>query len=251
MDTKLLEDRVAIVTGGGSGIGRAICRAFAAEGALVAVLDLDVESARETAEAAGGLAVAVDVSDPGACGAAVARVLDRLGPPGILVCSAAHFARRVPLADVAEDVWDRTMRVNVGGHFNMCKHCIPHMIARGGGSIIHVSSIMARVANHGQTAYCTSKGAVTMLSKGIALDYADKGIRSNTIQPGGIATRGMADLYGGDMERAEREWGRVMHPVGRLGRVEEIADAAVFLASDRSSFVTGIDLPVEGGYSIR
>ena len=143
------------------------------------------------------------------------------------------------------------MQVNIGGHFNMAKHCIPRMIAAGGGSIVHISSIMARVANHGQTAYCASKGAITMLSKGIALDYADRGIRSNTIQPGGIATQGMADLYGGDMEVAERVWGRVMHPVGRLGQVEEIADAAVFLASDRSSFVTGIDLPVEGGYSIR
>ncbi|MDE2791122.1 MAG: SDR family oxidoreductase [Paracoccaceae bacterium] len=114
-----------------------------------------------------------------------------------------------------------------------------------------MSSIMAQVANFGQTAYCTSKGAVTMLSKGIALDYADKGIRSNTLQPGGIATEGMAELYGGDLGRAEREWGRVMHPIGRLGTVEEIADAAVFLASDKSSFVTGIDLPVEGGFSIR
>jgi len=246
-----LEGRVAIVTGGGSGIGQAICEAFAREGAAVAVLDLVEENARAVAGDVGGLAIAVDVADLAACGTAVARVADELGPPGVLVCSAAYFARRVPLADLAEDVWDRTMRVNIGGHFNMCKHCIPHMVAAGGGSIIHISSIMAQVANHGQTAYCTSKGAVTMLSKGIALDYAAHGVRSNTIQPGGIATKGMADLYGGDMEQAEKEWGRVMHPLGRLGRVEEIADAAVFLASDRSSFVTGIDLPVEGGYAIR
>ncbi len=199
----------------------------------------------------GGIAVTLDVIDPAACAAAVAQVADRLGPPCILVCSAAYFAARVPVAELADEVWERTMRVNIGGHFNMAKHCIPQMIAAGGGSIVHISSIMARVANHGQTAYCASKGAITMLSKGIALDYAELGIRSNTIQPGGIATQGMADLYGGDMEEAERVWGRVMHPVGRLGRVEEIADAAVFLASDRASFVTGIDLPVEGGYSIR
>jgi NAD(P)-dependent dehydrogenase (short-subunit alcohol dehydrogenase family) len=157
----------------------------------------------------------------------------------------------VPLADLADDVWETCLNVNIGGHFNMCKACIPRMVDAGGGSIVHVSSIMATVANYGQAAYCTTKGAITMLSKGIALDYADKGIRSNTIQPGGIATKGMADLYGGDMERAETEWGAVMHPIGRLGKVEEIADSAVFLASERSSFITGADLPVEGGYSIR
>ncbi len=251
MDTKLLDGRVAIVTGGGSGIGQAICESFAREGARVAVLDLNGDAASAVAAEVDGIAVTLDVTDPAACADAVARVADQLGPPGILVCSAAYFAARVPVAELAEDVWERTMQVNVSGHFNMAKHCIPRMIASGGGSIVHISSIMARVANQGQTAYCASKGAITMLSKGIALDYADKGIRSNTIQPGGVATRGMADLYGGDMDEAERVWGRVMHPVGRLGRVEEVADAAVFLASDRASFVTGIDLPVEGGYSIR
>lgn len=251
MDTKLLEGRVAIVTGGGNGIGLAICESFAREGARVAVLDLAGDAAAAVAAKVGGIAVALDVADPAACADAVAQVADRLGPPRILVCSAAYFAARAPVAELADEVWERTMQVNVGGHFNMAKHCIPRMIAAGGGSIVHISSIMARVANHGQTAYCASKGAITMLSKGIALDYAEMGIRSNTIQPGGIATQGMADLYGGDMEEAERVWGRVMHPVGRLGRVEEIADAAVFLASDRASFVTGIDLPVEGGYSIR
>ncbi len=251
MDKRLLDGRVAIVTGGGSGIGQAICESFAREGARVAVLDLDGDAAAAVAAKVGGIAVTLDVAEPAACADAVAQVDDRLGPPCILVCSAAYFAARVPVAELADEVWERTMQVNIGGHFNMAKHCIPRMIAAGGGSIVHISSIMARVANHGQTAYCASKGAITMLSKGIALDYADRGIRSNTIQPGGIATQGMADLYGGDMEVAERVWGRVMHPVGRLGQVEEIADAAVFLASDRSSFVTGIDLPVEGGYSIR
>ena len=137
MDMKLLRDRVAIVTGGGSGIGRAICESYALEGAQVAALDLDGKSARETAETVGGLAVAVDVSDLASCSVAVAKVHDQLGPPGVLVCSAAYFAKRVPLADVAEDAWDRTMRVNICGHFNMCKLCIPYMVAAGGGSIVH------------------------------------------------------------------------------------------------------------------
>lgn len=251
VSSRELEGRVAVVTGGGSGIGAAICRALAAEGAVVAVLDIDGNSAKRVADAIGGTALAVDVADAAACALAVATIADQLGPPSILVCSAAYFAPRVPLAELAFDVWETCLSVNIGGHFNMCKACIPCMVDAGGGSIVHISSIMATVANHGQAAYCTTKGAVTKLSKGIALDYADKGIRSNTIQPGGIATKGMADLYGGDMERAEKEWGAVMHPIGRLGKVEEIADAAVFLASERSSFITGADLPVEGGYSIR
>jgi NAD(P)-dependent dehydrogenase (short-subunit alcohol dehydrogenase family) len=251
MTEKLLEGRVAIVTGGASGIGQAICEAFAREGASVAVFDLTGDAVKQVAASVNGLAIAVDVSDAQACADAVAHVADTLGPPNILVCSAAYFAPRVPLADVAYDVWEKTLNVNISGHFNMSKQCIPHMIDVGGGSIVHISSIMAKVANFGQTPYCTTKGAITMLSKGIALDYAKHGIRSNTLMPGGIATKGMADLYGGDMQRAEDEWGAIMHPLGRLGKVEEIADAAVFLASDRSSFVTGVDLPVEGGYSIR
>lgn len=251
MSGNLLQDRVAIVTGGASGIGQAICTAFANEGASVAVLDLSGDAATEVAASIDGLAIELDVSDASACADAVAEVASKLGRPTVLVCSAAYFAARVPLADLADDVWQKNLNVNIGGHFNMSKQCIPHMLAAGGGSIVHISSIMAKVANYGQTAYCTTKGALTMLSRGIALDYAKDGIRSNTLMPGGIATQGMADLYGGDMSRAETEWGAVMHPVGRLGRVEEIADAAVFLASDRSSFITGIDLPVEGGFSIR
>ena len=251
MGQKLLQDRIAIVTGGGSGIGQEICTTFAREGAILAVLDINEDAANSVAVSVGGLAIKIDISESRRCADAVQLVAESLGPPTILICSAAYFAQRVPLADLADDVWEKCLNVNIGGHFNMSKQCIPHMIAAGGGSIIHISSIMAKVANFGQTAYCTTKGALTMLSKGIALDYAKDGIRSNTLMPGGIATQGMADLYGGDMERAEKEWGAIMHPMGRLGKVAEIASAALFLASDASSFITGVDLPVEGGYSIR
>ena len=251
MGQKLLQDRIAIVTGGGSGIGQGICTTFAREGAILAVLDINEDAANSVAVSVGGLAVTIDVSDSRSCADAVRLVTKSLGPPTILVCSAAYFAKRLPLADIADDVWEKCLTVNIGGHFNMSKQCIPHMVAAGGGSIVHISSIMAKVANFGQTAYCTTKGALTMLSKGIALDYAKDGVRSNTLMPGGIATQGMADLYGGDMARAEAEWGAIMHPMGRLGQVDEIANAALFLASDGSSFITGVDLPVEGGYSIR
>ena len=251
MGQKLLQDRVAIVTGGGSGIGQGICTTFARAGAILAVLDINEDAANSVAVSVGGLAIEIDVSESRSCADAVQLVAKSLGPPTILVCSAAYFAKRIPLADLADDVWEKCLTVNIGGHFNMSKQCIPHMVAAGGGSIIHISSIMAKVANFGQTAYCTTKGALTMLSKGIALDYAKDGIRSNTLMPGGVATQGMAELYGGDMARAEAEWGAIMHPMGRLGQVDEIANAALFLASDGSSFITGVDLPVEGGYSIR
>ncbi|MGB5066176.1 MAG: SDR family NAD(P)-dependent oxidoreductase, partial [Albidovulum sp.] len=180
MDRKLLEGRIAIVTGGGSGIGRAICEALAKDGASVAVLDLNGDAAEKVARLINGLSIQLDVSDAATCGEAVDHVASHFGQPTILVCSAAYFAKRVPLADLADDVWQKTLSVNISGHFNMCKYCIPKMIEAGGGSIVHISSTMANVANYGQTAYCTSKGAVTMLSKGIALDYAKSGIRSNT-----------------------------------------------------------------------
>ena len=251
MTDEALQDRVAIVTGGGGDIGRAICVAFAREGARVAVLDIDGDAAEETAGRINGMARTLDVSDSAACKSAVDDVAAKLGAPRVLVCGAAMFPARVPIAELEDAVWERALRVNIGGHFFMSKHVIPHMKAAGGGAIVHISSQMAVVANDGQAAYCTTKGALTMLSKGIALDYAKDGIRSNTLRPGGIATQGMADNYGGDMARAEREWGAARHPLGRLGRVAEIADAAVFLASDRSSFVTGSDLTVDGGYTIR
>lgn len=256
MSARKLEGRVALVTGGGSGIGRAICLLLAEEGAAIAALDQNRAGAEQTAAmiaAVGGTAIALglDVSNGAACKDAVDEAARRLGAPRILVCAAAVFPRRVPLAELDPEVWERALAVNIGGHFHMSRHVIPLMKAAGGGSLVHISSSMATVANHGQTAYSATKGAITMLSKGIALDHAADGIRSNTLQPGGIATQGMADLYGGDMARAEAEWGVPMHPLGRLGTVEEVARGVLFLASDDSSFVTGTDLLVDGGYTIR
>ena len=250
-----LPGKRALVTGAGSGIGRAIALAFADEGAALLCADIDEAAATETAAlvaAAGGgaLAEACDVSDAAAARRTLAKAERELGGLDVLVNNAAFFATRMPLGELDEALWMRTMDVNLSGAFLMSRHAIP-LMARGGGSIIHVASAHGHVANFGQAAYCTSKGGLLMLSKGIAVDHAKDRIRSNTLSPGGIATQGMADLYGGDWQRAEREWGAPMHVLGRNGQVEEMAAGAVFLASDESSFMTGADLLLDGGYTAR
>ena len=256
IDIGRLAGKRALVTGAGSGIGRAIALALAGEGARVQSSDIDPETAQETARmvtASGGVAVGrqCDVSDPDAARGAIAAMEADFGGIDVLVNNAAFFATRMPLGELDEALWARTMEVNLTGPFLMSRWAIPLMARSGGGSIIHVASAHGHVANLGQAAYCASKGGLIMLSKGIAVDHAKDRIRSNTLSPGGIATQGMADLYGGDWERAEREWGEPMHVLGRNGQVEEIAAGAVFLASDESSFMTGADLLIDGGYTTR
>ena len=254
--TTRLAGKRALVTGAGSGIGRAIAIAFAREGARVQSSDIDPETAEETARmvtASGGSAVArqCDVSDPESARRALAAMEADFGGIDVLANNAAFFATRMPLGELDEALWVRTVEVNLSGPFLMSRYAIPLMARGGGGSIIHVASAHGHVANFGQAAYCASKGGLMMLSKGIAVDHARDGIRSNTLSPGGVATQGMADLYGGDWERAEKEWGEPMHVLRRNGRVEEIAAGAVFLAGDESSFMTGADLLIDGGYTVR
>jgi len=248
-----LSGRVAIVTGAGGGIGSAITAAFAAEGAKVLCADIDGERAAATAAAVaatGALAAAFacDVSRSASARAAVETAVDRFGALHVLVNNAAVFPRKATIAELGDDEWERALAVNIGGAFHMSKHAIPRIKAAGGGSIIHVASQMGRVGNPGDAAYCAAKGALLTLAKAMALDHAGDRIRVNALSPGGIATESLAREFG-DMATAEREWGRARHPIGRLGRPEEIARAAVFLASEESSFMTGADLLVDGGYT--
>ena len=250
-----LDGKRALVSGAGSGIGRAIALAFAREGARVQSSDINPETAEGTARmivAAGGTAVSrqCDVSDPEAARRAVAAMQAEFGGIDVLVNNAAWFPARAPLAEIPEDVWEKCLAVNVTGPFLMSRYAISVMAKGGGGSIIHIASQMAKVANYGQTHYCTAKGALLMLAKGIALDHATDNIRCNTLSPGGIATPSMVETYG-SLENAEKEWGAPMHPLGRLGQAEEMAAGAVFLASDESSFMTGADLLIDGGYTAR
>ena len=251
--SKRLDGKVALVTGAGGGIGRAICLRYAAEGASVLCADIDAASAAQTAEAVaarGGAAsgVSCDVSDSASAKAAVEAALDRFGTLHILVNNAAFFLPDATLPELDEALFARAFAVNVTGAFLMSRWAIPGIIRSGGGSIIHIASQMGSVARRLQTTYSATKAALLLLAKGMALDHAADGIRVNTLSPGGIATQGMAERWG-DMATAEREWGKRMHPLGRLGRVEEIASAASFLASDEASFMTGADLLVDGGYT--
>jgi NAD(P)-dependent dehydrogenase (short-subunit alcohol dehydrogenase family) len=248
-----LSGKVAIVTGTGSGIGRAICLAFAGEGARVACADIDLAGSRETVAGitkGGGAAISLecDVSSSAAARDAVERTFAEWGRLDVLVNNAAYFPQKARITDLPEEQWHRAMLVNVSGVFLMSRHAIPRMAASGGGSIIHIASQMGRVADRLEAAYCTTKGALLNLAKAMAVDHAVDGIRVNTLSPGGIATESMAVEWG-SLERAEREWGQARHPIGRLGKPEEIAAAAVFLASSESSFMTGTDLLVDGGFT--
>ena len=247
-----LAGRIAVVTGAGNGIGRAISRAFAAEGAAVLCADIapdDADSVTRGIVDDGGRAVACrcDVSDSASAKAAAEMAVSEFGALHVVVSNAATFVPITTLADMEEEHWHRTIAVNLTGAFLICKHAIPHLRAAGGGSIILVASQMARVANAGQAAYCATKGALVQLAKGIALDHAGDNIRANTLSPGGTATDRMVARFG-DLETAERVWGS-KHPMGRLARPEEMAPGAVFLASDDSAFMTGADLLIDGGYA--
>jgi len=253
--TDRLEGRAAVVTGGARGIGRAICEAFVEEGAAVFVADLHGGEAETLAKA---LRDSGARADGGYCDVrstdSVADVVEQaaagFGGLDILVANAATLTPRATIADLEEEDWTQALAVNLTGAYHLCKHGIPHLKRAGGGSIILTASQMGRVARTGSAAYCTTKGALIQLAKAMALDHADDGIRANTLSPGGTATDRMVRQFG-DLDRAEEQWGLPMHPLGRLGRPEEMARGAVFLASDESSFMTGADLLIDGGYSAR
>ncbi|MYE19123.1 MAG: SDR family oxidoreductase [Rhodospirillales bacterium] len=249
-----LESRVAVITGAGGGIGAAIARAFAAEGAAVQCLDIDVAAAQAVAAElndAGGRAEAreCDVRSSESVRDGVTAAIDAFGRLDVVVANAATDTPRVTVDALPVEEWRRALDVNLTGAFLLCKHALPHLRSQKSGSIILLASQMGRVADRGQAAYCGTKGALVQLAKVMAIDHADEGIRVNALSPGGTATERLARRFG-TLERAEAAWGQA-HPVGRLARPDEIARGAVFLASDESSFMTGADLLIDGGYSAR
>jgi meso-butanediol dehydrogenase/(S,S)-butanediol dehydrogenase/diacetyl reductase len=242
----LLEGGRAIVTGGGSGIGRATCRRMAAEGAQVAVLDLDAEAAGAVAGEIGGVAFGVDVGDPDALRQVVAEAVASLGGLRMLYNNAGTSAfGRLHEFDPVE--WDRVMRVNLTGVYAGFRAAIPHLLANGGGSIVSTASISGTRPAAGEGPYAASKAAVAALTASAALEYGPT-IRVNAVSPGMIRTtmtKPLLEVFPEQEERFDRTT-----TVGRVGEPEDIADVVVFLCSDMARFVTGQNIVVDGGLTL-
>jgi len=246
-----LDGKVALITGAGNGMGRVASVLFAQEGARIVVADWSEAGGAETVaavEAAGGEAafVKVDVAKAEQVEAMIAVAMDRFGSLDVLYNNAGIFpADDGGVTETPEPTWDRVMEVNLKGVWLGCKFGVPAMLASGGGSIVNVASFVALMgAATAQIAYTASKGGVLAMTREIAVEYGRQGIRANSLCPGPIATPMLEEL----MSDPDRRARRLVHiPMGRLGQAEELAKAALFLASDESSFMTGAQLVVDGG----
>lgn len=244
----VLDGKVAIITGAAQGIGKAIASRFAAEGAKVAMLDTAHSALGKAVNEIGqaALPLEADISNERSVGNAVSHAVSQLGEIDILVNNAAARSIRAKITELSLETWEQALRVNLTGAFLMCRCVLPSMQRSGSGMIINIASQLGSVAVPDSAAYCTTKGGLLQLTRALALDHAADGIRVNSLSPGAVMTARILDLYGSN-ENAEATLGS-KHPIGRIGCPEEIAGAALFLASPDSTFMTGADLVVDGGY---
>ena len=253
-----LDGKVALVTGGGSGIGRASSLAYARDGAKVVIVDVNVEGGEETAQLvkeAGGEAILVhaDVSKSAYAQSMVDRAVEVYGRLDCAFNNAGVSGRsRGSMADYSEEDWDRVIGINLKGVWLCMKYQIPQMLKQGGGAIVNTSSVWGLVGAAGFSAYVASKHGVAGLTKAAALEYSKSNIRVNAVKPGSTDTPMVQEAFGtlsdGDPE-AMAEMIAQLHPMGRMGQPEEIAQAVVWLCSDAASFVTGHMMPVDGGWT--
>jgi NAD(P)-dependent dehydrogenase (short-subunit alcohol dehydrogenase family) len=246
-----LSGKVALVTGAGSGLGEAIPRAFAEAGATLALLDLTEAAAGATLETAGakGMAVAADVADGAAVRYAVEAVTRQVGPIDIVVNNAGitGLGPPKPTHETQAAEWDRVIAVNLTGPFLVCQAVLPAMLERGAGVIVNVASAAGVISVEGRTPYVTSKAGLIHLTRNLAVEYAGHGIRANALCPGWMDTP-MTRWRLGDLELARQL--RAGIPMGRVAQPGEIAQAALFLACDASSYMTGQTLVVDGGWTV-
>jgi NAD(P)-dependent dehydrogenase (short-subunit alcohol dehydrogenase family) len=244
-----LGGKVAVITGGASGIGRETARRFAQEGAHVCVTDLADEPGRETAQEIDGLYVHADVTDPDDVQAMYREAVERFGGLDVLFNNAGISPPDDDsILETELDAWQRVQDVNLKSVFLCCKYGIPHLLERGGGSVINTASFVAVMgAAASQISYTASKGGVLAMSRELGVQFARQGVRVNALCPGPVNTPLLQELFAKDPEKAER---RLVHlPMGRFAEATEIANGALFLASDESSYVTASTFLVDGGLS--
>ena len=243
--------KVAVVTGASSGMGAATARALASAGAQVNLIDIDKKGAEETAQKTGSEIFIGDVSNSEFCDLTIDSIVQKQGQVDILV-NAAGIILRADALETNDDNWRRIMAVNVDGVFFMCRSAIRHMVNKKSGSIVNFGSIWGDVASSGVTAYCVTKGAVHQLTRALALEHAEDGIRVNAVAPGEVNTpmikAGRDKPPTGD---ELQELADATIPIKRLAEPEEIAEVVLFLASEKSSYMTGSIVPVDAGYTAR
>jgi NAD(P)-dependent dehydrogenase (short-subunit alcohol dehydrogenase family) len=244
-----LEGKVAVITGAASGIGRQSARRFAAEGATVCVVDLADEAGEQVAAEVGGLYLHADVTDPDDVQAMYAKAAGRFGGIDVLFNNAGISPPDdASVLDTDLEAWQRVQDVNLKSVFLCCKHGIPHLLERGGGSVVNTASFVAVMgAATSQISYTASKGGVLALSRELGVEFARRGVRVNALCPGPVNTPLLQELFAKDPDKAAR---RLVHlPMGRFAEADEIAAAACFLASDDASYVTASAFLVDGGLS--
>jgi NAD(P)-dependent dehydrogenase (short-subunit alcohol dehydrogenase family) len=243
-----LDGKVAVITGAGGGMGRDAAVLFSEEGAQVCVADIDLEGAEQTAsEARDAFAVRVNVADADSVRAMYAETAEHFGGIDVLYNNAGISpADDDSILDTEPEAWDRVQAVNTKGVYLCCKHGIPHLLERGGGSVINVASFVALVgAATSQISYTASKGAVLSMSRELGVQFARQGVRVNALCPGPVETPLLLRIFGDDPAAYARR--RIHLPMGRLAKPREIVNAALFLASDESSYVNGATFVVDGG----